>query len=233
LVLAARAFHTATLISPNYADAFAYAGFVLDQLGQNGGAQLDRALEINRDSVIARYFRALHKIARGDQSNALIDLQAAIDHDPQNYLVMIELGRAYSQQANFASAEKWLKAARDLRPDDVLSWQALCELYVGRGYGSIDQALAAAQQLISLAPDSAASHVWLSRAYLRSGSLQFAEQELRQAVALDPRSASAHYFLGRFLKSDTNEGRLEFQRALALDLDGQIGALVKKELLLP
>jgi Flp pilus assembly protein TadD len=233
LYLAARVFQVATMINPNYADAFAYYGFTLDELGQDGGAILDRALEINRDLVIAHYFRALHKIAQGDSASALIDLHWVIDHDPQNYLVMIELGRVYSQQADFASAEAWLTAARDVRPNDVLSWQALCELYVGRGYGSIDQALAAAQQLINLAPEAAGSHVWLGRAYLRSGSLQFAERELRQAVALDPGSAPAHYFLGRFLKSDTAEGRLEFERALALDPAGPIGELAQRELLIP
>jgi tetratricopeptide (TPR) repeat protein len=233
VVLAARAFRMATELNPNYAEALAYYGFAQDQLGQDGGAYLDRALEIDRVSALALYFRGLHKIAQNDPAVALIDLQVAIDRDPQNYLVMIALGRAYSQQADFASAEKWLIAARDLKPNDGLSWQALCELYVGRGYGSLAQALATAQQLINLAPEAAGSHVWLGRAYLLYGNLQFAERELRQAVALDPQSASAHYFLGRFLKSDTAEGRLEFERALALDPVGQIGTLAKKELLLP
>ncbi len=233
LIMAARAFQSATVANPNYGDAFAYYGFTLDQLGQDGGAQIDRALEINRDLVIARYFRALHEIAQGDQSNALIDLQSAIDHEPQNYLIAIELGRAYSRQSDFGSAEKWLKVARDIRPDDGLSWQALCELYVGRGYGSIDQAITTAQKMVSLAPDEAEAHVWLGRAYLLYGNFQFADQEFRSAVQLDPRSASAHYFLGRFLKRSTDEGRLEFERAIALDPNGPIGDLARRELSLP
>lgn len=233
LPLAARAFQGAIAANSSYAEAYAYAGFTLDELGQDGSAQINRALEINHDLVIARYFRALHEIAQGDQANALIDLQFGIDREPKNYLVLIALGRVYSQQADLATAEKWLVAARDLRPNDGLSWQALCELYVGRGYGSNAQAVAAAQQLVNLAPNDSEAHVWLGRAYLRSGSLEFAERELRQAVALDPGSAAAHYFLGRFLKHDTVEGHLEFERALALDPTGPIGELSKKELSSP
>ncbi|HZY43254.1 MAG TPA: tetratricopeptide repeat protein [Anaerolineae bacterium] len=231
LQLAARAFQTATLFNPNYADAFAYYGFTLDQLGQAGGAQLDRAVEINRDLVVARYFRALHAIAQGDQSSALIDLKVAIDREPQNYLVAIELGRAYARQADFVSAEKWLQVARDLRPEDVLSWQVLCEFYSSTGAN--DQAIAAAQQAVVLAPNDAEAHVWLGRAHVLSGNFQFAEQELRTAVRLEPRSATAHYFLGRFLKRNTDEGRLEFERASALDPTGAIGDLARRELSLP
>ncbi len=231
LQLAARAFQSATLINPNYADAFAYYGFTLDQLGQDGGAQIDRALEINRDLVIARYFHALHAIAQGDPSTALIDLKLAIDREPQNYLVAIELGRVYARQADLVSAEKWLQTARDLRPEDVLSWKVLCEFYSSTGAN--DQAQAAAQQAVKLAPNDAEAHVWLGRAYLLSGNFQFAEQELRAAVRLDPRSATAHYFLGRVLKRSTDEGRLEFERASALDPTGSIGDLARRELSLP
>ena len=231
LILAARAFQAATITNPNYGDAFAYYGFTLDQLGQDGGAQLDRALEINRDLVIARYFRALRAIAQGDPASALIDLKVAIEREPQNYLVAIELGRTYARQADYVSAEKWLKTARDLRPEDVLSWKVLCEFYIGAGTN--DQALAAAQQAVNLAPNDAEAHGWRGRAYLLSGNFQFAEQELRAAVRLDQRSATAHYFLGRFLKRNTDEGRLEFERASALDPVGPIGNLARRELSLP
>ncbi len=233
LVLASRAFQAAITLNANYAEAYAYAGFVQDQLGQDGGTLIDRALQIDRASATAHYFRALHLIAQGDPSSALIDLQAAISIDPKNYLVMIALGRTYSLQSNFAEAEKWLTSARDLFPNTPLSWQALCELYVGRNYGSREQAVAVAQQLMNLSPDSSDAHVWLGRAYFLSGDWDSAERELRQAVQIDPASASAHYFLGRFLKSDSPEGRVEFERALALDPNGPIGKLVKRELLIP
>jgi tetratricopeptide (TPR) repeat protein len=233
LQLASRAFQAALTLNPKYADAYAYAGFTLDQSGQDGGAPLDRAVELNRDLVVARYFRALHAVARSDFSKALIDLQTAIKIDPQNYLVAIELGRVYSQQADFPSAEKWLQAARDLRPDDVVSWKALCELYVGRSYGSVAQALATAQQAVSLAPNDAEAHVWLGRAYVMYGSFQFAEQELRRAVTLDPRSAWAHFYLARFLRPNTFEGYLEFERAIALDPTGPIGQQAQRMLSLP
>jgi Flp pilus assembly protein TadD len=233
LPLAARAFLEATTAEPDYAEAFAYYGFTQDELGQDGQAALDRAVELDGDLIVARYFRARHAWLHGDLETALLDLKHAIERDPQNALVAVELGRVYAQQSDFANAEKWLTTARDLNPADAMGWKALAELYVGRTYGSPAQAVAVAQQAVALAPNDAEAHVWLGRADLLSGDLGGAERELRQAVKLDPRSAAAHFYLGRLLGRDSVEGRLEFERAIALDPNGPISAQANRMLTLP
>ncbi len=233
LTLAQRAFDAAAAINPGYAEAQAFAGFVSDQRGADGGMSLDRAVELDPNLIVARYFRARHRWERADLNGALADLQYAIEHDPANALVAAELGRVYTQRSDFPNAEKWLTRARDLRPQDAAIWKSLAELYVGRSYGTPDQGVATAQQIVALAPTDAEAHLWLGRAYLRSGDRGGAERELNEAARLDPQSAQVHFYLGRLFGRETDVGHVEYQRALMLDPEGPIGLAAKRVLELP
>ena len=233
VVLAQRAFDAAIQANPDYAEAYAYAGFVRDQRGLDGQTWLDRAVELDRELVVARYFRARHAWQHGDLDQALNDLTYAIERDPKNVLIAVELGRVYEQRNDFADAEQWLLKARDLKPTDPLTWQALAELYVGRSYGTPVQQVSTAQQLARLAPQDAEAQAWLGRAYLLNGDRGAAEQALQKAVELDPQSAVAHLYLGRLFGQGTEAGRLEYQRALALDPGGPIGEAAQRALTLP
>ncbi len=201
LTLAQRAFDVAIDANPTYAEAYAYAGFVRDQLGRDGRAQLDRAVELDRDLVVARYFRARAAWQRGELDQALTDLQYANEREPQNRLIVAELGRLYMQRSEFDQAEKWLVAARDLQSDDSLGWLALAELYAGRAYGTPAQAIEAAQQAVQHAPSQAEAHVWLGAAYLLNGDRAAAEAELQRAVSLNMSSALAQALSGPPVRS--------------------------------
>jgi tetratricopeptide (TPR) repeat protein len=233
LALAQRAFDEAVAINPGYAEAQAFAGFVRDQRGADGKTRLDRAVELDPDLIVARYFRARHLWERANLDGALDDLRYAAERDPANALIAAEIGRVYAQRSDFASAEKWLTQARDLKPQDAAIWKSLAELYVGRSYGTPDQGVATAQQIVTLAPADAEAHVWLGRAYLRSGDRGGAERELNEAVRLDPQSALAHFYLGRLFGRETEAGRLEYERAVTLEPEGPSGAAAKRVLELP
>ena len=231
--LAQRAFDAAIAANANYAEAYAYAGFVRDQRGLDGQTQLDRAVELDQDLVVARYFRARHAWQHGDLDRALADLKYAIERDPQNALIAVELGRVYEQRSELPSAEQWLIKARDLKPADPTMWTALAELYVGRAYGTPLQQVSTAQQLVQLAPDQAEAHIWLGRAYLLNGDRDAAQRELERAVQLNPQLASAHFCLGRLFGRDSEIGRAEYQRALALDPAGTVGTAAQRALNMP
>ncbi|HSQ03979.1 MAG TPA: tetratricopeptide repeat protein [Burkholderiales bacterium] len=233
LALAQRAFDEAVAINPGYAEAQAFAGFVRDQRGADGQAWLDRAVELDPNLIVARYFRARYLWERANLDGALDDLRYAAEHDPANALVAAEIGRVYVQRSDFANAEKWLTQARDLKPQDATIWKSLAELYVGRSYGAPDQGVATAQQIVTLAPEDAEAHAWLGRAYLRSGDRGGAERELNEAVRLDPQSALAHFYLGRLFGRETEAGRMEYERAVTLEPEGPIGAATKRVLELP
>jgi len=190
-------------------------------------------VELDPDLIVARYFRARHLWERANLDGALDDLRYAAERDPANALIAAEIGRVYAQRSDFASAEKWLTQARDLQPQDAAIWKSLAELYVGRSYGTPDQGVATAQQIVALAPADAEAHVWLGRAYLRSGDRSGAERELNEAVRLDPQSALAHFYLGRLFGRETEAGRLEYERAVTLEPEGPSGAAAKRVLELP
>jgi Tfp pilus assembly protein PilF len=233
LALAQRAFDEAVANNPGYAEALAFAGFVRDQRGADGETWLNRAVELDPNLIVARYFRARHLWERANLDGALDDLRYAAGRDPANALIAAEIGRVYVQRSDFASAEKWLTQARDLKPQDATIWKSLAELYVGRSYGTPDLGVAVARQIVTLAPEDAEAHVWLGRAYLRSGDRGGAERELNEAVRLDPQSALAHFFLGRLFGRETETGRMEYERALTLEPDGPIGTAAKRVLELP
>lgn len=233
LTLAQRAFDKAITLNPAYAEAQAFAGFVRDQRGVDGGAWLDRAVDLDPALIVARYFRARHRWTHADLDGALDDLNDAIDHDPANALIAAELGRVYTQRSDFPNAEKWLNKARDLKAQDVAIWKSLAELYVGRSFGTPDQAVTTAQQIVVLAPADAEAHLWLGRAYLRSGDRTGAEWELKEAVRLNPQAALAHFYLGRLYGRDTEAGRAAYERAVMLDPTGAIGAAAQRVLSLP
>jgi len=233
LTLAQRAFDEALTLNPAYAEAQAFAGFVRDQRGADGGAWLDQAVELDPALIVARYFRARHRWMHADLDGALDDLNDAIDRDPTNALIAAELGRVYTQRNDFPNAEKWLNKARDLKVQDVAIWKSLAELYVGRSFGTVDQAVTTAQHIVALAPADAEAHLWLGRAYLRSGDRNGAELELKEAVRLNPQAALAQFYLGRLYGRDTEAGRAAYERAVMLDPAGPIGAAAQRVLSLP
>ena len=233
LALAQRAFDTAITLNPAYAEAQTFAGFVRDQRGADGVAWLDRAVALDPDLIVARYFRARHRWTHADLDGALADLNTAIERDPANALIAAELGRVYTQRSDFSNAEKWLNKARDLKVQDVAIWKSLAELYVGRSFGTVDQAIVTAQQIVALAPEDAEAHLWLGRAYLRSGDRAGAELELKEAVRLNPQAALAHFYVGRLYGRDTEAGRAAYARAVLLDPTGPIGEAAQRVLSLP
>jgi tetratricopeptide (TPR) repeat protein len=233
LTLANRAFALAVEANPRYAEAYAYAGFTLEQLGGAGQAMLDRAVELDPDLVVARYFRALGRWQQGDLDGARRDLAHALEREPQNQLVAIDLGRVLIQRGDLAEAEKQLITARDLYPKEPAGWKALADLYVGRAYGAREQAIVVAQQAVNLAPDDAEAHTLLGLAYLLKGDRTTAESEWQLAVKLRPRYAPAYFQLGRLYGRNTEAGQLAYERAAALDLTGLIGAQAQRTLELP
>ncbi len=233
LTLALRAFDLAIEANPAYAEAYAYAGFVRDQLGRDGRALLDRAVELDRALVVARYFRARSAWQRGQLDQALSDLQFAAEREPRNRVITAELGRLFMQRGELERAEVWLIAARDLQPDDPVGWLALAELYAGRAYGSRARAIEVAQEAVRRAPASAEAHVWLGAAHLLDGERATAETELQRAAQLDATSALAQLYLGRLYGRETAAGREAYERAAALDGSGPIGAQAQRALDLP
>jgi predicted Zn-dependent protease len=84
---------------------------------------------------------------------------------------------------------------------------------------SYDNARRAFATMYGVQPESAASHMFLSRMLLRQGHDPVAEEELKKAVAVDPKLPMAHYSLGELyiFKSRIPEAIKEFEAELAIN----------------
>ena len=82
-----------------------------------------------------------------------------------------------------------------------------------------DSARRAFATMYGVSPDSAASHLFLSRMLLRQGFDPIAEQEAKKALAVDPKLPMAHFLLGELytFKSRVPEAISEFEGELAIN----------------
>jgi Flp pilus assembly protein TadD len=92
-------------------------------------AELDRADPGKPPSLDSLRLRADIQIAQNKLSDAVATLQQAITLAPRDAQLIGGLGRIYLQKRDFASAEKELKAALQLEPNNLVYWKDLSSTY--------------------------------------------------------------------------------------------------------
>ncbi len=232
LPLAWRAFVAATTDNPNYVDAFAYLGITYDRLGDTtlAAAYLDRALELDPESVIGLYLRGVFLSRRAAWAEARADLERAAQLNPENAPVAFALGRALAEQGEYPAAQGQFARAITLEPQNP-DWRlALAELHIGRLIQVADMGVPAARHAVDLAPQNAQARDWLGWGLHLVGDDVQAESELRAAIALQPTLARARLHLGNLLidVGRVEEGRTELWRAADLDPLGEVGARARQ-----
>lgn len=230
--LAARQFEHALAFNPDYADAHAYLGYALAQMGYSDEAlpHLQQAVALAADSVVAHTFLGLHYDRLGDPAAARAEYEIAYDLDPANPAICVEIGQAWAAEGRYVAAEIWLSEAVRLRPDDPALWETLARFYLDHGLTFEEQGIEAAGELLALSPDDARAYDLRGWAAFQAGDYATAEEDLLNAVALDPALAEAHYHLGLLWQAlgKDRQARQEFTRALDLDTTGKLVSLVER-----
>jgi len=230
--LATRHLELAVARNPGYADAHAYLGYALDQLGylDDAAPHLLGAVGAAPDSPLARMFLGLHYGRAGDPAAARAQYEAAYDLAPDNPAVCVEIAQTWAAEGRYAAAEIWLREAVSLRPGDPGMWEILTRFYLDHGMTSEDSAIRAADKLLELVPDGARAHDLRGWAAFQIGDYGTAEEYLRRAVELDPMLASGHYHLGLLYlaRSHPDRAREAFTRAADLDRTGEIRSLIQR-----
>ena len=177
-------------------------------------AGLERALDIDPDSPIARFNLAEVMRRQGQYAAAIEQYRRTLAVDPNYAKAHLGLGLVNRQQGRPA-AESFRRAVHF----DPL----LAEAYLGLGRESLErrQAAEAARhflQALRVDPDSVEAHLNLGLAQARRGLQQKALAAFRQAAALDPASPEAHYNLGVALarKGRIREALPAFRQAVRL-----------------
>jgi len=224
LTLARQHFERAVALAPSDAETLAYLAHTLDQQGETAAARelLARALELDGESTLVRYFLGTHNRLVGNWKDAQDALWQALLNDPDNAAFRAEMGGVLADQGDYAAAEEWYMGAVSAAPEDIGFHFMLVHFYLDHLYRVQDGGLPAAQALQALAPEDARAHDLLGWAYHLSGQHEEGLIALGEALARDPDLASAHFHLGSLYSTLGQDvlARHHLQRAMDLDTDG-------------
>jgi len=230
--LAARAFEQAVQADARYAEAWAWLGEAHQHLGQGGGAELDKALSLERGSTIVRALRGLYFTRLGDHAAALTEYLQAAQIEPDNPAWQASAGESYARTGDLIAALAAYRKAAELDPDDPTYWRLLAAFCAHNNVQVLDVGLPAAQKAVELAPNDAPTLDVLGLAYASAGLLYNAEETLKKAIALAPDYAPAHLHLAEtyLRKGDRDSAFSELNLVRDLDPNGPTGQLAEQML---
>ncbi|MBI4927724.1 MAG: tetratricopeptide repeat protein, partial [Anaerolineae bacterium] len=216
--LAAEAFHQSILSRPDYGEAWAYLSEARQHIGQDGSADLERALALAPDSLAVMTLASLYWQRQGDYDQAIAYLNAAVAVDPGNPVLQVELGRTFAEKGDLAAAQGYYQKAIELDPHESAYWRSLAEFALSKQIQIRELALPAARQAVLLAPADPAALDVMGQALLMLDDSLTAERFLRRALQADPKYAAAHLHLGQvyLLQGDRLHARQELDQAIAL-----------------
>ncbi len=194
--LAAEAFYQAVLISPGYAEAWAFLGEAYQQLGQDGEAALEQALELSPDSFVVNTLLGLYWKRQGDPELALVYLYAAATLEPGNPSTEAEIGHTLDMLGDIPAALKHYQRAVAFAPEEAAYWHLLARYAMERNMQVESIGLHAARQALLLDADDPIALDLIGYGYYLLNDMVTAERFLQQALQKDPDYAPAHLHLG-------------------------------------
>lgn len=202
--MAALAFQAAAELEPEYPEALAFLSEALYQTGQDGSTQIEMALKINPDSIVANAIHAVQQRRLGNLEIALFSLYRAAALEPEQGIWQLEIASTLIEMDAVAEAFPHLKAAVLLEPQNIQFWKALSDYSASTGIHLRDEGLPAARKVMLLAPDDPDSFDTMGRSLAALGDLENAIRYYQAAIARDPSHASAHLHLAQVY---LNQGR--------------------------
>ncbi|HVN15260.1 MAG TPA: tetratricopeptide repeat protein [Anaerolineales bacterium] len=223
--LAEVAFQESVEMDANNAEAWAWLGESKQHLGENGRAELDRALSINPQSVVVRGLRGLYWKRLGDDRNALAEYQAAAQIEPDNPAWKASIGETYARLGDLVSALAAYQRATEIASSDATYWRLLATFCAQYSVRVDDVGLPAAQKAVELTPNDPLALDALGWSQLSLGQFSAAIETLLSALKISPDLAAAHLHLAlAYLQSgDRNAAYDQLVRVQKLDPQGVYG----------
>lgn len=233
--LALRAFQKSTQFRPDYAEAWAYYGEAFqhtknkqniansstdESQTQEAKQALDKALELNPDSISANTLMAIFWQRQNRYGLALVYVHKAADLAPTNAALKVEAGNTLALLGNLDDAYSYYQRAVDLAPNDPSYWRALASFSVKYEYDVRKIALPAARQAILINPQDAASLDMMGQVFTLLNDRLSAQRFLQRALQINPGFAPARLHLGVVLLFEGDSNRARQELALAQSLAG-------------
>jgi tetratricopeptide (TPR) repeat protein len=204
--LALAAFEKAISLDGKNAGAWAWLGEAKQQTAialtdeavskDIGLAELDRAVTLDRTSVIVRALRGLYWNRQEKYPQMLAEYLFAAEYEPTNPAWQAEIGNAQVKSGDLIAALAAYQRATELAPNESIYWRLLAAFCAENGVYLDDVGLPAAQKAIDLAPKDPSALDTLGWTYLSSGRYANAEQILLDVVRRFPGYLPAHIHLG-------------------------------------
>jgi tetratricopeptide (TPR) repeat protein len=232
--LASEAFHNATILRPDYADAWAFMGEARQQMelltygfvSKAGFAELSVALQLDPDSTLANTFLSLYWQRQEDFSRAQIYLQRAITSSPKDPFLYSELGNIFSTMGDLPAAQSAYESAIHLAPQDPLFYRLLAEFAIEHQIQIRELALPALRQAINLDPADPNSLDVMAQVMIMLQDYNSAGRFAQAAVRSDPGFSPAYLHLGTayLYLGETDLARHWLSLAQAVDPDSAIAS---------
>ena len=224
-LLAREVFQRAVYVDAGNAEAWAWLGEAKQHLGQDGSGEIQQAEALDPFSATVRALSGLYWKRKDEPQKALAQFQWAAAIEPENPAFQAALGDAYVFAGDLPPALAAYQRATELAPSDVTYWRMLALFSAQYSFRVEDVGVPAAQQVLALSPDDAASYDLLGWTYLAADITGLAEGNLLAALRLDPDYAPAHLHLGMtYIEMNRMESaRVHLLQAQSLDADGVEG----------
>jgi len=204
--LAEYAFNQAVLINESYSEAWAFLGEAHEQLGENGWSELQRAQELNPDSVITQALIALHWRREGKPEVAMVYLNAVANLEPNQPEWQVELGNTLAQLGDSQGALKYFLRAVELAPNTPALLRQLAEFCDKNQLKIQEIGLPAARRLVMLSPQDPTALDLMGEMLFNQNDFAGAERFLQRSLDIDPSLPEAHLHLGQvYLESQESE----------------------------
>ncbi|GAB4578519.1 MAG: hypothetical protein Fur0022_12540 [Anaerolineales bacterium] len=229
---AKEAFIQAVTANPNYAEAWAFLGEAKGQLGEDGLAELDMALNLNPGSLTANTFYALYQKRQGNFELALVYLHAADTLEPDNPSLQVEIGSTLSEMGDFNRALAHFQKAVALAPYNATYLHLLAQFCFQHNTQVEEVGLVAVRQALVLNPDDPVALDLMGFGYYLLEDLPTAQRFLLEALELTPEDPRPwfHLALVSLAYGDSQQAYDQLTKAVSLDPESSIAGQARRVL---
>lgn len=178
-----------------------------------------KALEVDKQLWLARYFLVEYLIRRGDVRTALDEIKWGLEAEPQDKVLGTLLINLLVANGQFAEAERYIDEVVKLQLNNVLlqSIPTQILLFLGKPV----EALQAAQEAAFRAPLNIVLRLNVARILARLERLGEAEREYKTVLRIEPQLIDAYCELANILwtSGKFSEAIQQLMTAVALDED--------------
>jgi tetratricopeptide (TPR) repeat protein len=195
--LAKEAFSQAVELAPHFAEAWAFLGEARQQLGQDGLSELDRAQQLDSESIVVQALFAIYWSREGRTELATLYLEDIIFKQPDQAIWRIELANILAEKGDLQAALEQYRQAVKMEPGNALYWQFLAKFSSQNGFEPDQIAIPAARQALLLLPNDPAALDTMCWVFYNTGDLTTAERFCLRAIEEDSSFSLAYLHLGQ------------------------------------